>query len=137
MIGLFYWTLVQKSPIIAGHICWTTHIENVHYCLTTHAVCCSALQCAAVCCSVLQCAAVCCSVLQCVAVCCSVLQHVAVCSVGLSWLQYADSHAHTHTHKSSLQTADKTNRVRSNTLQHTATHCNTLQHTATHRQDKF
>jgi len=71
-----------------SHLDIKEFVAHLRICTTTHAVCCSVLQCVAVwcsassdrsyeddyACSVLQCVAVCCSVLQCVAVCCSVLQ---------------------------------------------------------------
>jgi len=84
------------------------------------------LQCDAVCCSALQCDVVCCSVLQCVAALwcssCSVVMCVAVCcSVRLHRIQMFCNRCVQQWHRASV-------RVKSNTPQHTATHCNTLQH---------
>jgi len=125
-------------------------------------VCCSVLQCGAVCCSVLQCVAVCCSELQCVADSCDEYDKVnvtdrhtgSVISTGAACVRcrvHCNRPQHSATHfnvlqccvswlySKSLKTMPQErwvnslpNSMRTNTLQHTATHCNTLQHTTTH-----
>jgi len=71
--------------------------------------------------------AVCSSVLQCIS---SVLQCVAVCCIRDKGSRAACAYAFAHECLKGLLSRRCV--IRSNTLQHTATHCNTLQHTATH-----
>ena len=71
--------------------------------------------------------AVCSSVLQCIS---SALQCVAVCCIRYKGSRAACAYAFAHECLKGLLSRRCV--IRSNTLQHTATHCNTLQHTATH-----